>query len=236
MTRRPSENTETMKTIRPSIRPLFGIVLLLALPSLVEAQYTFTTNHGTITITRYCCGDAVPLIIPSTINGLPVTAIGSGAFQDDEMPSVTIPNSVTNIGAGAFRYCYALITVDVLNSFYTSVDGVLFNKSQTTLVEFPGGRFGGYTIPNTVTTIGASAFLGCASLTNVAFPNTVTNIGSEAFNDCTSLTSIAIPDSVTAIGDNAFQDCTSLSAITVDGATPSCSGAGRRRLHQRSVK
>ena len=86
------------------------------------------------------------------------------------------------------RYCTSLtaITVDALNSAYSSVDGVLFNKSQTTLIQYPAGKAGtSYTIPNSVTSIGDSAFSGCTSLTSVTIATSVTSIGDEAFYDCT---------------------------------------------------
>ena len=67
--------------------------------------------------------------------------------------------------------------MDALNSVYSSVDGVLFNKSQTTLIQYPGGKAGSYTIPNSVTSIGDYAFSGCTSLTSVTIPNSVTSIG-----------------------------------------------------------
>jgi hypothetical protein len=58
---------------------LLLLLFLLALPSVVQAQFTYTTNNGTITITRYT-GPGGDVIIPSTIDGLPVTSIGAGAF------------------------------------------------------------------------------------------------------------------------------------------------------------
>src|SRR5450756_889581 len=80
-----------------------------------------------------------------------------------------IPNSVTTIGSYAFSGCTSLsaITVDALNFFYSSLDGVLFNKSQTTLIQCPGGKAGGYTVPNGVTSIGSSAFSGCTSMSAI---------------------------------------------------------------------
>ena len=109
-----------------------------------------------------------------------VTSIGDCAFSGcTSLTSVTIPNSVTSIGDWAFSGCTSLtaITVDALNSVYSSVDGVLFNKSQTTLIQYPGGKAGSYTIPNSVTSIGDGAFSGCTSLTSVTIPNSVTSIG-----------------------------------------------------------
>ena len=140
----------------PLALPVLTAVLILATPAALQAQFTFTTNNGTITITGYT-GRGGVVVIPSTINGLPVTSIGYEAFQYSSITGVTIPNSVTNIGGPAFSYCYSLtnIMVDPLNSAFSSVDGVLFNHNQTTLVEYyPGGKVGGYTIPNSVTSIG----------------------------------------------------------------------------------
>jgi len=105
--------------------------------------------------------------------------------------------------------------VDTRNSVYSDVDGVLFNQSLTTLVQYPGGIAGAYTIPNSVTSIGTNAFYGCESLTNVIIGTNVTSIGNDAFVWCSGLTSVTIPDSVTKIGDYAFYDCSSLTNVTI---------------------
>jgi hypothetical protein len=105
--------------------------------------------------------------------------------------------------------------VDALNSFYSSVDGVLFNQSQTVLIQFPGGKAGSYTIPNSVTSLGDSAFSDCTSLTSVTIPNSVTSIGEFAFAYCSSLTSVTIPDSVTSIGNIVFYFCSRLTRVTI---------------------
>ena len=137
--------------------------------------------------------------------------------------SVTIPASVTSFGGNAFSHCTSLqaITVDALNSVYGSLDGVVFNKSQTTLIQCPGGKAGNFTIPSGVTVIGGSAFVYCTSLTSVTIPSSVTAIRSFAFYNCTSLTSVTIPASVTSIGDYAFQFCASLTGITIPASVTS---------------
>ena len=136
-----------------------------------------------------------------------VTSIGDSAFCNcTSLTSVTIPNSVTSIGDGAFASCTSLTGIRVTegNSHYSSdASGVLFNKDKTTLVQCPGA-FAAYTIPDSVTSIGGSAFRGCSSLTSVTIPDSVTSFGSDAFQGCTSLTSVTIPDSVTSIGGRAF--------------------------------
>src|SRR5207253_323589 len=99
------------------------------------------------------------------------------------------------------------------NSAYSSVDGVLFNKSQTTLIQYPWGRAGSYTIPNGITSIYQEPFYGCTSITGITIGNAVGSIGDFAFAYCTSLASVTIGSGVTNIGASAFRDCTSLTSI-----------------------
>jgi hypothetical protein len=147
-----------------------------------------------------------------------VTSIGDSAFGGcSGLSNVAIDNGVTNIGQGAFLGCTGLtaITVDALNSFYGSAAGVLFNKSQTTLIQYPQGKAASnYTIPNSVTDIGRGSFANCTSLASVTIPNGVTNIGEGAFEEC-GLTSVSIPNSVISIGDGAFFGCRSLASVTM---------------------
>ena len=160
------------------------------------------------------CTSLTSVTIPDS-----VTSIDQDAFYKCEsLTSVTIPNSVTSIGWGAFSNCAALTGIRVAegNSHYSSdASGVLFSKDKTTLVQCPGAFSGSYAIPNSVTSIGDSAFSGCSSLTSVTIPDSVTSIGKWAFSECKSLTSVTIPDSVTSIGNCAFASCTSLTGIWV---------------------
>jgi hypothetical protein len=105
------------------------------------------------------------------------------------------------------------------NPTYSSLNGVLFNKSQTTLIEYPGGLNGSYTIPGSVTSIGEEAFEG-NSLSSVTIPDSVTSIGEGAFDQCIRLTSVTIPNSVTNIGTDAFEDCASLTSVYFTGNAP----------------
>ena len=121
------------------------------------------------------------------------------------MTTVTIPNSVTDIGGEAFSYCTGLTEVSIPNSITTIRGGAFEGCSGLTTV----------TIGNSVTTIGERAFYSCTSLTEVSIPNSVTNIGSSAFEDCTELTEIAIPNAVTTIEGYAFTRCTGLKTVTI---------------------
>jgi hypothetical protein len=129
-----------------------------------------------------------------------VTNIGTSAFFNCVgLTEVAIDGNVINIGKGAFDNCTALqaITVDALDSRYCSLDGVLFDKKQTTLLQFPAGKTGSYTIPDNVV-----------------------SIGDDAFDDCTNLTEITVPDSVVSIGKFAFNFCSNLKAIYFKGDAP----------------
>jgi PKD repeat protein len=169
------------------------------------------------------CSSLTSVSIPGS-----VTSIGVFAFLDTGLTNVTIPNSVTTIGGAAFGGCASLlaISVDSGNSFFSSSNGILFDASQTTLIEFPGGIGGNCMIPAGVTGIADAAFDGCSRLTSVTIPNSVTSIGYGAFTLCTSVTNVTIPDSVTTIGDQAFLECVQLtsanipSSVTGMGAVP----------------
>jgi uncharacterized repeat protein (TIGR03803 family) len=208
-----------MNIKRPSLL-LLGW-LLLATPAAVHAQFNYTTNNGTITITAYAGGGG-DVVIPSMINGLPVTSIGDSAFYYCwSLTNVTIPSSVTNIGEGVFLGCTSLtnITVDPFNSAYSSLNGVLFDEGQTMLIQYPVGNVAtSYTIPNSVTSIGDYAFEYCGGLTSLTIPNSVTDIGDYVFEYC-GLTNVTIPNSVTSIGDYAFSGCPLTSVTIPNGVT-----------------
>ena len=165
-----------------------------------------------------------------------VKVIGDSAFAFYcSLTSINIPNSVTTIGNRAFGECESLTSITIPSSVVTIIgnpffswhgnlnneskafiyeDNVLFNKKKTTLIAYRAKETN-YTIPNSVTTIGDSAFNGCESLTNINIPNSVTTIGNDAFAFCYSLTSINIPNSVTTIGEGAFRACKSLTSINI---------------------
>ena len=163
------------------------------------------------------CSSLTSVTIPDS-----VTSIYSSAFQYcRSLTSVTIPDSVTSIGYAAFNDCDSLtnLRVDTNNPNYSSSDDgkILYNKDKTKLIAYPSAT-GDVTIPDSVTSIGRSAFSGCSSLTSVVIPDSVTSIGSSAFYGCSSLTSVTIGDSVTSIGEGAFYGCSSLTTVNYKGS------------------
>ena len=137
-----------------------------------------------------------------------VTSIGSRAIENcSSLTSMTIPNSVTSISHNIFFGCSSLtsIVVESGNTVFDSRDNcnaIIMTASNTL---FRGCR--NTIIPQSVTSIGLTAFSGCSSLTSITIPNSVTKIGNFAFTGCSSLTSITIPNSVTDIGSYAFYEC-----------------------------
>ena len=151
-----------------------------------------------------------------------VTRIGGSAFGGcTSLTSIEIPDSVTRIGAYAFSDCSSLasIIVDKDNKVYDSRNNcnAIIETATNKLVIGCKNTI----IPNSVTSIGVSAFSGCSNLTSIEIPNSVTSIGDHAFSGCSSLTSIEIPNSATIIRWHAFCDCTNLTIYCEADSKPS---------------
>jgi hypothetical protein len=203
----------------------------------------------------YGCNNLTKITLPSTLK-----SVGDRAFSYSGLTAASLPKSVTSIGIRAYAACFSLasahisenvttlgsgvfsdcssltaISVSPANPKYAEKDGVVFDRSGATLLLFPSGRGGNYTVPYGVTTIADSAFFGCRNLVSVSLPVGLRSIGDGAFMLCSSLTSVQLPVGLTTIGSSAFWSCSGLSDITIPASVTSvefyafygCSALGR---------
>lgn len=157
-----------------------------------------------------------------------VISIDSYAFSwCTSLTRINISDSITNIRSGVFWGCKSLkeIKVSENNNKYCDIDGVLFSKDKKTLLIYPQGRTGDYSVPDSVTNIGDVAFDDCTSLTSVNIPDNISNIRCGTFCNCISLKGINIPDSVTSIDSCAFLGCTNLISINIPDSVTSIGNA-----------
>lgn len=184
---------------------------------------------------------------PSVVDLNVSDMLDQATFDGTYVSSILISESIHNLDFPVFSNCKYLtnIEVDPKNTKYSSKNGVLFDKQQTTLIQYPIGRLDtSYIIPATVTSIANNAFQNCSNLSYIHFPNNlkiigasafsgcsnfkgyfvsqisinlinVTTIGSYAFSECSKLTYVNMSDNVTSIGSGAFSNCTSLTVVNL---------------------
>ncbi len=175
----------------------------------IQFDYTIVDDHAVINGLTSAPKKS-EIIVPATIKGFPVTAIGDGAFKDgfsDEVSRISLPATVTSIGADAFSGCSDLqISFSTASITYIGesafancnlLDGIIFGEG---LRELP-----------------SNAFMNCTGLVSVLLPSTVTYIDESVFEGCESLSTVLIPATVEEIGHSAFRDCDSLSTILFGG-------------------
>ena len=146
-----------------------------------------------------------------------VKSIGDSAFFSCGIESVNIPKSVISMAGNPFGNCTNLNSINVAgnNMVYKSIGGIVYSKDDNEIVAYPAGKSGSFSIPTSVTFIGAHAFEGCVGLSNVTIPTGVVKIGVCAFGLCDGLTSINIPNGVTDIDAWAISNCSGLKSITI---------------------
>jgi hypothetical protein len=209
-----------LKTFLIFVLVVSGSFLVLAAgtaSAATESGYSYAISDGKATITGYA-GPGGAITIPTSLGGYPVVAIDRDSFfANRALTSVTfpeglltigpmafyncsgiqttwIPSSVSAIGLSAFAGCSSLVAINVSsgNAIYASVEGVLFNKNITAMVQYPAGREGGYSIPEGLVSLQDSAFAYCTKLTSVNIPGNLTEMGSSVFFDCAALNSIDV--------------------------------------------
>ena len=202
--------------------------------------------HDMYTVSDYRGDVTIPATVTYQGKAYPVTSIGEQAFRAcGGMTSVTLPNTITSIGHHAFYYCHGLTSIEIPNSVksigynaFELCDG-LTEVRITDIEAWCNINFGDFyanpifyahhlylngtevtdlTIPESVTSIGAYAFLYCSSLTSLEVHESVTFIGYDAFSNCTGLTRVHFDNSATYIDNGAFSDCTALTDLTLGNA------------------
>ncbi len=207
-------------------------------------NFDYTIKNNTVTLTKYN-GSETDVVIPQVIDGYPVVSVGTKSFMEcKSIKNVIIPEGITTIGFAAFHTCsnleyiYIPSTVNTIggypfvrttslknfevskdNKYFTTVDGVLFNKDKTELISYPGAKDGEFTIPDTVTNIWVNAFRDCKKITAVNIPDNVSIVGDCVFGGCDSLASVTIGKGVTTIDKWAFSGCAFTSIIIPDSVT-----------------
>ncbi len=177
----------------------------------------YTGSESKYIILSQYIGTDTKIRIPEKIEDIPVTEIGESAFSNnDTIEYIEIPAYVTTISPKSFNLCTSLkeIIVSANNSYYSSIDGVLYNKDKTTLLTYPIGKPDtSFTVPESTVAIGSYAFEHCYNLTDVKMYNNVKAIQTNAFAHCWNLKSIKLSDNLANIGAKAFAFCDNLLEI-----------------------
>jgi len=204
--------------------------------------FTYEVSDGEVTITECYPGVFGDLVIPTTIEGNPVTAIGDRAFYNcTYLTSVTIGDGVTTIGDSAFSACTALREITLPETLQHIGNNAFSNCIVLTGVDIPEGltsignsafdnckKITAVTIPDSVISLGDSAFESCVGLESVTIGSGLTGIADNTFFGCENLTSVVFGSGITAIGQYAFTSCESLTDIVIpEGVTTIGSGAFR---------
>ena len=205
------------------------------------AEYKFAYNlnpNDTLTITKYL-GSNPNVVIPTVIYGKTVTDIGNDVFASRGLTSVVIPNSITSIGARAFRLTTKLTSIVIPNSVTnigeaasqgSSITSIILSNSLTEISVnmFNSSKLTSIILPGSVTSIGTGAFSNCSDLSEVTLSSNLIHIGDGAFANTTSLTHITLPNSITNIGEYAFSGSNLTSINLPNGLTTINVGAFNR--------
>ena len=209
-----SPDNDVFKTVDGVLVCNWGPELVLYPSSLSGSEYTVPNGVVSIRDTAFhSCANLTSVTVPEG-----VLYIGSLNFAwCPQLTVVNLPASLTGLGDNVFGRSENLQSIHVAegNESFASIDGILFDCAGTTLLAFPNGRSGVYTLPENVTAIGDHAFFYNTKLTGIEFSQNLESIGSFAFQFCSALTDVRLPGSLTAIGDYAFSRCDNLTEILI---------------------
>ena len=183
---------------------------LLEAPQELDRTYSIRKGTKVVCDRAFClCSSLTEIVIPNS-----VASIGDSAFLGCiSLTEIVIPNSVICLNGNPFIGWKGKL--ECLSPSFVYEDNILFNKDKSRIISFRNQKLTLYVIPNSVTSIGDSAFYDSRSLSNIVIPNSVTSIGDSAFEGCNSLGSLVIPNSVINIGKGAFKWCKSLAEVVI---------------------
>lgn len=187
---------------------------IMRIESVIFSENTKLKSIGSYAF-QYCA-------LLKSIN-LPLTleSIGNGVFSNCILLNeIYVPKNVMSIGAYAFSDCDSLasINTDIHNEFFTSEEGVLYNKNKTILIKYPAAKSNlNFVIPDGVTSIAPEAFYASRNLLNIIFSDSVMEIGARAFHYCSSIENIILPANMTIFNPSVFRN-TNVRSITLSAS------------------
>ena len=216
-------------------------VFLFAVFSCLSFCYLFAQEIATIDGIKYHIenGEATiavqdenlsgNIVIPESIsydgNNYYVVRATNGAFQNTDITSITLPNSITSLGNNCFDACTNLISVKLPNNITSLGDNTFSNCRKLSSIKLPDTltSLGKYCfshcyltsliLPNSITTLEEGCFFGCENIETITLPTNITNLPELCFEYCKKLSKITLHEGITSLGISCFQGCTSLTSI-----------------------
>lgn len=234
-----------MKTKTRNILIITAFAVAIIISFAAFGTYTYSSKHNSYKETADGYGIASyksistedTFTVPDTYEGKPVTEIMAFSFANSEyLKELYIGANIRAIDIWALTNCPLLekISVDDNNPYFSSVDGVLYNKDQTELLCYPNGKTpletdkdgnvtGGGTLvlPDTVVSIRTNAFYMCTNLYGITFNEGLKSVGDKAFLKCGNLQEINLPSTVETIGTDAFSYCNAVKTLEIPASVTS---------------